>query len=33
MLNLVRDDGPGFVVGSFLALLTFAVIFLLTLSF
>ena len=32
MLNLVRDDGPGFVMGSVLALLTFATIFLLTLS-
>jgi hypothetical protein len=33
MLNLVRDDGAGFVAGSVLALLTFAAIFLLTLSF
>jgi hypothetical protein len=32
MLNLVRYDGPGFVMGSALALLTFAAIFLLTLS-
>lgn len=33
MLNLVRYDGPGFVTGRALALLTFAAIFLLTLSF
>jgi len=33
MLNLVRYDGPGFVTGSVLALLTFAAIFLLTMSF
>jgi hypothetical protein len=32
MLNLVRYDGPGFVMGSVLALMTFAAIFLLTLS-
>jgi hypothetical protein len=33
MLNLVRYDGPAFVMGSVLALLTFAATFLLTLSF
>jgi hypothetical protein len=33
MLTLVRYDGPGFVMGSVLALLTVAAIFLLTLSF
>ena len=33
MVNFVRYDGPGFVTGSVLALLTFAAIFLLTLSF
>ena len=32
MLSLVRYDGPGFVMGSVLALMTFAAIFLLTLS-
>jgi hypothetical protein len=32
MLALVRSDGSGFVVGSLVALLTFAAIFMLTLS-